>query len=273
MKQLLKYTCLVALIALAGCKTSKDATSSSAPSPKQEAYIQQIAKKQLSAPTLTAKTEVKLQLNDKAFTLNGTLRMKHDEVVQLSLTFFGLEVAKLEFSPESVLVIDRTNKRYARATYDEVSFLREAGLDFYTLQAIFWNELFIPGTKDVTTGLSEFKVQKAGNETLLLLQSKPKLNYSFRTETANARLIQTTVSPKQGTTGVFCNYDNFKDIEKAQFPTHIALGITTKNALGLTLNLSRINVGEDFTTHTQISSRYTQISSEDLLGIISKMMP
>ncbi len=256
---------------LASCRSSKDATST-LPSPKQEEYIKQVAQKDFTSASLTAKAEVELQINNKPITLNGSLRMMRNEVVQLSLTFFGMEVARLEFTPKDVLIVDRTNKRYARASYEDVSFLRDAELDFNTLQAIFWNELFIPGTTDITNHTPEFKVQKVGSETLLLLQSKPKLNYEFRTETATAHLTRTSVTPKQGDMSVFCAYDEFKDLENAQFPTYIALGINNQKSLGLTLKLSRLNLGEKFSTSTQLSSRYKQISSEDLLSIIAKLI-
>lgn len=272
MTRLLKYGWLLTLLLLAACRSTKDATSFT-PTPQQEEYIKHVAEKALTSSSLTAKAEVELQLNNKPITLNGSLRLMRNEVVQLSLTFFGIEVARLEFLPECVLVIDRTNKRYVRAKYADVDFLRDAGLDFYTLQAIFWNEIFVPGERSATDHTADFFIQKVGNETLLLLQNKPKLNYEFRTETASAHLTRTAVTPKQGGLSVYCNYDNFKKVENIQFPTHIALGISGERAIGITLNLSRINTGESFATRTQLSSRYTPISSADLLGIISKLMP
>ena len=64
-----------------------------------------------------------INLGQKDLSVNGTLRMKRNDVVQLSLTFLGMEVGRMEFTPSDVLIIDRFNKQYVRASYDEVSFL------------------------------------------------------------------------------------------------------------------------------------------------------
>lgn len=268
----LHFGVVLMLLLLVGCRTSKDITSTT-PSPQEAVYIQKIAKQKILDSTLTAKAEVELQLNEKQITVNGNLRMKRNDVVQLSLNFFGIEVARLEFTPEGVLIVDRANKRYLRATYADVKFLQQAGLDFYALQALFWNELFIPGETDASSHLSEFIVRKEGAETVIQLNSKPKLNYEFRTETSQSQLTRTTIAPKLGGAGVYCAYDNFKPLEQSQFPTLISLGFSGQQQLGLTLNLSRVNCGDTFTTRTEISNRYKQLSAEDLFGALSKLLP
>lgn len=268
----LKFGLFFIALLFAGCKSTKDVVSSE-PTSKEVSYIRQMTQKNFSAPTLTAKAEVELILDSKNVALNGNLRMKRDDVVQLSLTFFGIEVVRMEFTPEEVLVIDRANKRYLRAQYNDVQFLQQAGLDFYALQALFWNEVFVPGTTDAGQHLSEFNVQKAGDETILLLSSKPKLNYEFRTETKVSHLTRTTVTPKQGGNGVYCAYDNFKTLEKSDFPTLISLGFSGQQNIGLTLKLSKLNSGDTFSTRTEVSSRYKALSAEDLFGALSKLLP
>lgn len=73
--------------------------------------------------------------------------MKRDEVIQLSLTapFIGIEVARAEISPDGILVMDRLNKRYVQVSFAELKGLAKADLDFHSLQALFLNEIFLPG--------------------------------------------------------------------------------------------------------------------------------
>lgn len=100
----------------------------------------------LSQQGVTASTKVRLSgVGGKDLSVNGKLQMKRNDVIRLSLRFLGMEVGLMEFTPNDVLVVDRINKQFVRAKYGEVSFLRQAGLDFYALQSLFWNELFIPG--------------------------------------------------------------------------------------------------------------------------------
>ena len=49
--------------------------------------------------TLTAKASVAIQTGGKSISANGTLRMKRNDVIQLSITFLGMEVGRMEFFP------------------------------------------------------------------------------------------------------------------------------------------------------------------------------
>ena len=81
------------------------------------ALVKEITAQPLAPSCLTAKVKVDLEGMGKSISVNGQLRMKRDDVVQLSLTFLGMEVGRMEFTPQDVLIIDRMNKQYVRAAY------------------------------------------------------------------------------------------------------------------------------------------------------------
>ena len=152
--------CLV--IALSGCRSSKHlaergqtpSTGPSAetlsPSEAQKAAaecVARVAAVQAEGPCLTATAKVAISGKGKDFSASGQLRLKRDDVVRLSVRVLGMEVGLLEFTPSDVLIVDRFNKQYVRASYAEVPFLSQADLDFYALQALFWNEIFVPGQR------------------------------------------------------------------------------------------------------------------------------
>lgn len=60
----------------------------------------------------------------------------------------GSEVGRLEFTPDYVLVIDRMHKEYLKGDYNQLDFLRDNGLNFYSLQALFWNQALPPGNTE-----------------------------------------------------------------------------------------------------------------------------
>ena len=151
------------------------------------ALVKEITAQPLAPSCLTAKVKVDLEGMGKSISVNGQLRMKRDDVVQLSLTFLGMEVGRMEFTPQDVLIIDRMNKQYVRAAYSEVGFLQRANLDFYALQALFWNELFIPGERNVGAHASRFRLSEASGRRALTLTGTPRLNYTFYAAPSSAR--------------------------------------------------------------------------------------
>ena len=77
-------------------------------------YMTEVLNRAPAWDALTAKMSMAVDLNGKGATkISGTIRMKRDEVIQLSLTapFIGIEVARAEISPDGILVMDRLNKR------------------------------------------------------------------------------------------------------------------------------------------------------------------
>ncbi|MBQ0021738.1 MAG: DUF4292 domain-containing protein [Prevotellaceae bacterium] len=91
----------------------------------------------------TAKVKVNITRGDKNISTTGNLRMRRDDVIQLTLVdpLIGIaEVGRIELSPDNVLVIDRINKRYVQTTYDEFGVLKEKNINFETIQSFFWDE-------------------------------------------------------------------------------------------------------------------------------------
>lgn len=85
--------------------------------------------------------EASPQGQTKTNSVGGTLRMRRDEIIQLSLTKFGIEGVRILFAPDSLTIIDRMNHRYATTTYDQISqILGGKTLTFADIQAFFWND-------------------------------------------------------------------------------------------------------------------------------------
>lgn len=263
---------LIALL-LTACHTPQlittDTTAAEKETAADAAYKRKVLANAQTAQCLTAHVKVNISADGKDLSCSGTLRMKRNDVIQLSLSVLGFEVGRMECTPKDVLVLDRYNKQYVRATYSQVSFFSQAGLDFYALQSLFWDELFVPGQTDVSKQLTRFKLSSAGDHTLLSLKDAPRLEYDFLTKTASGAVDRLTVFSKRAADkGSFtCRYDNFTSFNGKQFPQQIELSVkgVGKDAV-LTLSLSKLGTKSDWETRTQVGSKYTQRSVEDIFG-------
>lgn len=237
-------------------------------------FVRKMAENYSLKPCLTAKVKVKVAGVGKDISVNGNLKMKRDEVVQLSLYFLGMEVGRMEFSPQEVLVIDRMNKQYVRASYSEISFLEKAELDFYALQALFWNELFVPGARDPSSEAYRFEISETGGKTTLALTDTPKLSYTFKAATQTALLESLEVKSNNITEkGMFSfTYSNFQNFNGNSFPGQMKMAVTGagKENMSLNLELSKLSNDDDWQTHTTVSDKYTRKSAEEILGRLFK---
>ena len=100
---------LLVVVVLAGCKSSKRLATSETKAPVSS-YL--TSKLQLTIP------------NKKggSMSVGGTMKMKTHERVQVSLLMpiLRTEVARIEITPDEVLLVDRMNRRFVRATKEEL---------------------------------------------------------------------------------------------------------------------------------------------------------
>ena len=88
-----------------------------------------------------SKVKFSVEVGAQKLTLTGNLKMKRDDCIRLQLMAFGfVEAGRIELTPDYVLIMDRINKQYLKAPYVQVDFMRNNGLNFNTMQALFWNE-------------------------------------------------------------------------------------------------------------------------------------
>lgn len=274
-KTFFKSLPLALLLLISSCTGSRSITKDSNSASNSKSvnaalnYVRSVAQNGPKANAMTAKIKAELNMQGKSYSCGGSLRMKRDEVVQLSLTLLGFEVARAEFSPNNVLIIDRYNRRYVKAQYDDVDFLRQAGLNFYSLQALFWNELFVPGQQNMGDAAGRFKVASAGDHTLLTLDDMPKLNYDFLTITSSRLIDRLTVEGKQPSDrgNLVWRYSQFAKFSNSQFPCRMEINVKGTDApdSGLTLTLSNLKADANWESHTTLSSKYTQMDAKKLL--------
>ena len=268
---------LLVLLLFTACHSSKgvlDESSSKESHRQEDVYKKKVLVNAQQAPCVTAKLNLDLHALGKEVSVGGRLRMKRNEVIQMSLSLLGFEVGRMEFTPQQVLVVDRVNKQFVRASYAEVDFLQQANLDFYALQSLFWNELFVPGQQEVINDLSRFDYEEIGNYAMLSLRDTPKLLYTFQTQREQAIINMVTVKGKQAKDQgqLEWTYDNFTRLDNRLFPALMNCKISgLDKELGFTLSLSRLDNNEGWSTTTNLSSRYKERRVEDILRQLMSM--
>lgn len=215
--------------------------------------------------------KVSLNLNtgsSKNTKLSATLRMKKGEVIQLSVApLLGIEVARLEISPERILAVDRLHKQYVEVSFEDLNRMANLNLSFNVLQSLFMNEIFLPGKETVeVSDLHRFRMTSEGNYALWKVKDTKKLAYSFRTTADKGWLENTSVALSGTPYALNWTYGEFGKLGAAYFPQHILAELMgSGKTYSLDMKLSRMSVGEDWETRTSLSSKYKKIELATLL--------
>ena len=271
--QLLGMVLMVAF--LASCSATKSIKKShSIEGMTETEFVENVIENASGWEALTAKMSLTLDLGRKGETkVSGTLRIKKGEVVQLSIApLLGIEVARAEISPDGILVIDRMNKRYVEVSFAEVKALAKADLDFHTLQALFLNELFLPGKGDLTArDASSFKVEPEAEGVWLNVKRAKRFGYHFLTEAPEALLKESYIGLNGTPYGLRWKYDDFRALERKQFPVDMKLAFEGgKKPVKAAFALSRLSTNGDWEAHTEVSRKYEKVELEEILKILLK---
>lgn len=131
------YLLLVVMLSLAGCKSTKRLT---VPEGQVSRYLS--SKLQLTVPG-----------RNGAMSVGGSMKLKSRERMQLSflMPLFRVEVARIEATPDEVLLVDRMNKRFVRATREELRSRFSKEVEFARLEKILF-DASLPGGKSELTG-------------------------------------------------------------------------------------------------------------------------
>lgn len=245
-------------------------------------FVQKVSDSKVYSKNITGDMSFNLQVDDKDITVPGTLRMRKDEVIriQLFMPVLGIEVGRLEFTPQYVLIIDRLHKEYIKADYNQVDFLQKQGVNFYSLQALFWNQLLLPGTQKVSeSDLKKFDADlEVSGEEVPVVFKQGNMTYTWKADRASGRIDQADVNYKNGNSNsaLHIDYCNFKSVGVKMFPATQKLTFKTdatkkQQEMHVNISMSEVKTDGKWESETQVSSKYKQVAPEDVLSKIMNM--
>lgn len=271
-------------LAMAGCGSKKAATEGTSSTVDKHnggnvqalAFVQKVANQKVSTKNIVGKMSLNVKMGSKNITVPGSLHMRYGEVIRIQafIPLLGSEVGRIEFTPDYVLVIDRMHKEYIKEDYNKVDFLKNNGLNFYSLQALFWNQLFMPGTASISdANLLDFGVTEAGNSKNITLK-KGNLNIVWNADNANGRISTakaTYSSLTQGKSSLNWTYSNFKAVAGKMFPayqkfTFATTAIKNQSNISLTIDMDGVKTDSKWEAKSEISKRYKKIEATDVFG-------
>lgn len=264
----LLYSSLI-IVLITSCKSSKTTVPGSmADDTSALKYLESVVSNAPSLSSFASKMRMTVNLDGKELSVSGNLKIKRNEAIQLSIApILGIEVARIEITPENILILDRMNKRYIQAPVSLLQSLGNTDLDFYSLQSLFFNELFLPGTFFVTSeDFSLFTVRKGLNDKTLIHIKQPKsIDYSFVTLTATGQLTESNITTP---TNYRLNwkYTDFTTLSGKEFPSRMDIVLAGgKNAAAITLELSKMGYGNNESLQTEIPKKYRSMDINELI--------
>jgi len=219
---------------------------------------------------VSSKVKFTIEMGPQKVNLTGNLRMKRDDVIRLQLMAFGfVEAGRIEFTKDYMLIVDRINKQYLKTPYKYVEFLRSSGINFYTLQALFWDELFVPGSDNIShRSLDKFSTDLGGDEAVIYME-RGDINYSWLANQHTGRIKMANImhrDPYRGNTQLNWNYKGMGSLNGKPFPNDMVVTLTMpKKELKMNIKLNYLGSDNEWDTRTIVSDKYREVEADELL--------
>jgi len=271
-------TLFVLIIAmLSSCRSSKEITASEEvfTLKTEQDFYAAFQEQSFRYQTFSARVQFEIVLaSGKETSSRAQLKLRRNDRLQISVQpLLGIEAFRAELTPDSIKVVDRLNRRFLIASFDEMKGSTEIDFNFYNLQALFTNQLFLPGEINLQENqLNRFRWEQTGTGYLLRTDDRTGMQYAF-TADRNDKLSATEIRDEFANYSLHCNYYNFRPVDRQLFPMNIHFRLLMENNTqgALSLGFSRVEIDAPLEMNFPIPANYRRVSLQEILHSIEQL--
>ncbi|MDP4266593.1 MAG: DUF4292 domain-containing protein [Bacteroidota bacterium] len=216
---------------------------------------------------LNIKFTADILINKQNHSLNGTIRIKKDSIVWLSLSpALGIEAFRVLITNDSLKMLNRINNTYLSTNFRFIYDFFKTTLDFDMLPA------FITGNDFPYYENDKFKISIDNHKYLLStvgrrkLRKVAKLNENLKVLIQNIWLSPETfkinsmsINEIDNNKKLIAYYSNFKVIENQLFPHLVKIEISGKDKININLKYNKVIIDEKQEFPFNIPEKYSRI--------------
>ncbi len=262
------------LLLLSGCKSKKivETGTGSLEKKSHENIINDALANEVDYKTISAKGSIELK-GAKSKKTNAVYKLIKDEVIQVSvrIPILGSEVMRMTLTPDSITIVDRLNKQYVAESFKNSGLAKDFDFNFYNLQSLFTNQLFIPGNKTVEKKQYD-KFRIIASEDAYMVQTKDKgdMLYTFAID-ASDHLISTLVYNVKKNVTLQWSYSQFIQDSGFIYPTYMDAKMEfAKKRFDVGISYNKLEFNQNITIDNSISSRYQRVDISELMDAYLK---
>jgi len=267
------YVSILFLILTPSCKQKQTIVYSTSPI-KEKANLElfsDIISNQLDFNTFFSRINLSVSTGTRSLSSKGTMKVINNDAVQISLQpLFGMEMFRIYFDQDEIVLIDRMNKRYVKETYEQLKEKYPIGFDFDMLLSLFTNQMFVAGNTSVQPTDYRFfgYIDNANSYYLKSSDELSGIEYAFSIN-SDDKIMFTHLMGNDGKYSLNWEYNNFTPLGNTMFPTLMNIGGgSAVKRMDLEIKFSDIVLNEPTSLNVDVPEGYIQISVTEIIKII-----
>ena len=269
--------CVLIISMLNSCRSSKEVVAIGGVSTlKTEQDFFAIFREQaFQFNTFSARVQFRIVMpSGNVASSRAQLKIQKNDRLQISVQpFLGIEALRAELTPDSIKIFNRLSNWYMIDAFDNIKGDTEIDFNYYNLQALITNQLFLPGEIDISDELFQFfRWEQTHTGYLLHTNDRTGIYYAF-TADSNEKLCATDIKDVSTHFALNCIYNNFRPVDRQLFPMDIHINLNTENQSNHSLSLQflRVEVDIPLEMNFPVSANSRRVSLQQILQSIEQL--
>ncbi len=207
---------IIFILSISACKTTKITNTSENMSFSSKKVIKNHYKNAFDKKTINAKLKIKYKGKSSLPSVTGSLRLRKDETIWISLTKLGFPVAKVLITPNKVSFYEKINRTYFDGDFTLLSNFLGTELNFQKVQDLLLGQSLLDlksESFDITVSDKNYLLKpKVGN---------PLFDIFFLINPINFKVNSQQLNQKDENNTLVINYANYERIDNEFFPREI----------------------------------------------------
>lgn len=279
--------CVIAIcFAVISCKTTKNISTEKVRLMGAGKLYSLVTGNYLPYNKLSIKFDVSIEFDSITRSVNGTLRIRKDSLIWISIAPLGIDAFKIQFTPDSIMFLNILKKEYFINSYEYFENKFQTEISFSNLQSIFTNEVFLYSETDeennekYNTDSQEreyfrktFIPATDSNMYVLKTHRKHKIKKYIKKNKTSDLIVETlrilpeiykldrvTVNDFNEKRNLVIKYSEFIDVNSKYMPSMINIElITSEKHLKADIKYNKITVDSDISFPFKITDKYKRI--------------
>lgn len=252
---------------LFGCKQQKQLSKTTENVCSFSELKSDILKKSESIKRVSIKG-IKISIDDNSALINlkANILISKDSAILVSLSnMLGIEISRILFQPDNIILVDRINKTYKTGTYNDIYKKYNFSVNYYLLQSILFSDYsYIFNTYNYMNTSDTIKSKFNNYEINFSSNEKEINNIILFIDSKNENIIQAVLRSKENNQDLKIEYISYINYKSIYFPEIIDLDFKSKKTnLTLTLKNGTVNFQANTQIKLDIPKNYNRGSLND----------
>jgi hypothetical protein len=259
---------------LFGCKSSTGITASTTEIMKtEEAFFASVLDHSFHFDTFSARLNLDFSGMQYEFSSKVQLKMIRNDRLQISIQpFLGIEAFRIEIADDSIKILDRMYKRFVVDSYQHLKREMDIDFNFQNLQALFTNQIFIPGQSQLSAKqFRQFRITKGSRSAEFQHKDRSATLYTFKAD-GDEKLLSTQIESEPENRQLTWDYSQFQTVDNQSFPMKMTARLTSGDQVQgtTTLTFSTPVINSPLSLDFVIPSGYNRVALNQIIQSLVK---